>query len=252
MKPFLPALAAGCLLAALPTLAADEQAMADAARQTAMGMQKAHAGKVLAKIEKGGPVSAIGVCATIAPEVAAVVSRQNGWRVTRVSLKVRNPVLGAADAWEQQVLREFDERIARGRPGLDRARQILDCARKSPALVPAEALFKLDDVHFLPPIPDPGKFLCVGKNYRSHLEELTRTDLIKEMPDEPTGFVKISACLTGHDTEVERPATVSRLDYEPELVFVIGKPCYGGSRENAFDYLAGITILNDLTCRDTQ
>ncbi len=142
--------------------------------------------------------------------------------------------------------------LARGRPGLDRVRQLLDFARENPALVPAEALFKLDDVHYLPPIPDADKFLCVGKNYRSHLEELARTDLIKETPDEPTGFVKINACLTGHDTEVERPATVRRLDYEPELVFVIGKPCYGGNRENAFDYIAGITILNDLTCRDTQ
>jgi len=142
--------------------------------------------------------------------------------------------------------------LARGRPGLDRARQIIDFARENPALVPAEALFKLHDAQFLPPIPDPDKFLCVGKNYRTHLEELKRTDLIKEVPEEPTGFVKIDSCLTGHDTEVERPSTVSRLDYEPELVFVIGKPCYGGRRENAFDYIAGITILNDLTCRDTQ
>ncbi len=45
----------------------------------------------------------------------------------------------------------------------------------------------LQDVHFLPPVPDANKFLCVGKNYRTHLEELKRTDLIKELPSEPTG-----------------------------------------------------------------
>ena len=75
----------------------------------------------------------------------------------------------------------------------------------------------------LPPIGDAEKFLCVGKNYRSHLKELEANDLIKEKPEEPTGFIKLNACLTGHDTDVERPATVSRLDYEPELVFVIAR-----------------------------
>lgn len=114
MKPLRSALAAACLVAALPAFATDERAMTEAARQTAISMQKNLAGKLLAQIDKGGPASAIGVCATIAPEVASELSRQSGWRVTRVSLKVRNPVLGTPDAWEQQVLREFDERAARG------------------------------------------------------------------------------------------------------------------------------------------
>ena len=72
------------------------------------------------------------------------------------------------------------------------------------------------------------------------------------MPGEPTGFVKLNACLAGHDAEVERPASVTHLDYEPELVFVIGKHVHGGKKKDAFDCVAGITILNDLTCRDTQ
>jgi 2-keto-4-pentenoate hydratase/2-oxohepta-3-ene-1,7-dioic acid hydratase in catechol pathway len=112
--------------------------------------------------------------------------------------------------------------------------------------------YGLADIRFLPPIPDANKFLCVGKNYRTHLEELKRTDLIKEMPQEPTAFVKLNDCLTGHDGDVVRPPTVTHLDYEPELVFVIGKPAYQVKGDNALDYIAGITILNDLTCRDTQ
>ena len=64
--------------------------------------------------------------------------------------------------------------------------------------------------------------------------------------------MKILSSLTGHDTEVERPRTVSRLDYEPELVFVIGKPAYEAKAADAFEHVIGITILNDLTCRDTQ
>jgi 2-keto-4-pentenoate hydratase/2-oxohepta-3-ene-1,7-dioic acid hydratase in catechol pathway len=127
-----------------------------------------------------------------------------------------------------------------------------DALRRLERQIDGAASFALPEIRFLPPIPDANKFLCVGKNYRTHLEELKRTDLIKEMPQEPTGFIKINECLTGHDTDVVRPPTVTRLDYEPELVFVIGKPAYQVKADDAFSYVAGITILNDLTCRDTQ
>jgi 2-keto-4-pentenoate hydratase/2-oxohepta-3-ene-1,7-dioic acid hydratase in catechol pathway len=110
----------------------------------------------------------------------------------------------------------------------------------------------LEDVVFAPPIPDANKFLCVGKNYRTHLEELRKNDLIRELPNEPTGFIKLNDCLAGHEADVVRPPTVTRLDYEPELVFVIGSPAYQVKAEDAFSCVAGITLLNDLTCRDTQ
>src|ERR1700674_3028404 len=60
------------------------------------------------------------------------------------------------------------------------------------------------DITYLPPIPDADKFLCVGKNYRQHLEELRRNDLLAETPQEPTAFVKLNSCLTGHETQVKR------------------------------------------------
>ena len=62
----------------------------------------------------GGPDAAIKVCTQIAPELAAKFSLENGWRVTRVSLKTRNPLLGTPDIWEQQALQEFDVRVAKG------------------------------------------------------------------------------------------------------------------------------------------
>jgi 2-keto-4-pentenoate hydratase/2-oxohepta-3-ene-1,7-dioic acid hydratase in catechol pathway len=144
------------------------------------------------------------------------------------------------------------ELLALGPSGLGRVREILEAAKERESELPKGVLLAESEIRWLPPIGDAEKFLCVGKNYRSHLKELEANDLIKEKPEEPTGFVKINACLTGHDTDVERPATVSRLDYEPELVFVIGKPAYMVKEKDAFDYVAGITILNDLTCRDTQ
>lgn len=145
-------------------------------------------------------------------------------------------------ALPQQSMREL---LAAGPAGLEEVKRLLDKP-------PPGTLREMADILFLPPVPDAEKFLCVGKNYRSHLEELKRTDLIREMPGEPTGFVKLNTCLAGHEAEVERPASVTHLDYEPELVFVIGKPVHGAKKKDAFDCVVGITLLNDLTCRDTQ
>lgn len=116
----------------------------------------------------------------------------------------------------------------------------------------ADFLISDSQIEYLPPITDADKFLCVGKNYRAHLEELKRANLIKEIPQEPTSFVKLNSCLSGHNAEVIRPNGVTRLDYEPELVFVIGKRGLGVKKDRAFDYVMGVTILNDLTCRDLQ
>lgn len=65
-------------------------------------------------VTEGGPESAIKVCKDIAPAMAGDVSRLNGLRLTRVSLKVRNPLLGTPDAWEQKTLKEFEKRAAKG------------------------------------------------------------------------------------------------------------------------------------------
>ena len=103
--------------------------------------------------------------------------------------------------------------LALGDIGLKRARAVIEYATKNTTKLDKNTLAPDTDIRYLPPIPDADKFLCVGKNYRTHLEELKRNDLIKEMPGEPTGFVKLNSCLTGHDADVPRPATVSRLDY---------------------------------------
>ena len=142
--------------------------------------------------------------------------------------------------------------IAMGEAGMERARQLLAYAESAGSGLPPDTLLDLSSIDFLPPIPDADKFLCVGKNYRTHLEELKRTDLIREMPTEPTAFIKLNSCLTGHEAPVTRPEGIVRLDYEPELVFVIGKRALGVRKKEAFDYVAGITLLNDLTCRDLQ
>ncbi|MBL8362620.1 MAG: DUF3365 domain-containing protein [Rubrivivax sp.] len=71
-------------------------------------------GELLKAIEASGPLRAIVVCKYSVPEIASSISRRYGARVTRVSLTPRNPALGWGDAWEQRVLMQFDERVARG------------------------------------------------------------------------------------------------------------------------------------------
>ena len=86
-----------------------------AASRAAAGQLIQQLGAELRKeIEAGGPAQAISVCRTAAPEIAGKLSRQMGARVARVSLKTRNPLLGTPDAWEQQVLADFDRRAAAG------------------------------------------------------------------------------------------------------------------------------------------
>jgi 2-keto-4-pentenoate hydratase/2-oxohepta-3-ene-1,7-dioic acid hydratase in catechol pathway len=142
--------------------------------------------------------------------------------------------------------------LREGRGAFSRVQALAKAAQSAAGRFSA-AMYEERAIRFLPPIPDPDKFLCVGKNYRGHLEELKKNDLIKEMPEEVTGFVKLNSCLVGHNAKVAKPAVVARLDYEPELVFVIGRRALGVKNDLEIeDYVAGVTLLNDLTDRDMQ
>jgi hypothetical protein len=107
-------LSAAVALCALPASAQDEAARTDEARKLAGSLVQALGGKLQAAIKDGGPPAAIAVCASVAPQIAGELSRSNGARLTRVSLKVRNPLLGTPDAWEQNVLAAFEARLAKG------------------------------------------------------------------------------------------------------------------------------------------
>ena len=110
----------------------------------------------------------------------------------------------------------------------------------------------LDGVRLLPPLPDPSKFFCVGKNSRQHREELIANKMLTEIPTEPTGFIKLTDTMCGQDAAVARPDGISTLDYEPELVFVIGKRAHRVAKADALDHIAGITLFNDITAREIQ
>jgi 5-carboxymethyl-2-hydroxymuconate isomerase len=110
----------------------------------------------------------------------------------------------------------------------------------------------LGEVELLPPILNPPKIFCVGKNSRVHREELFRQNLLKEDPQEPTGFVKLVSTMVGQGAAVRRPNGITSLDYEPELAFVVSRPAYQVARADALSCIGGITVANDLTARAIQ
>jgi 2-keto-4-pentenoate hydratase/2-oxohepta-3-ene-1,7-dioic acid hydratase in catechol pathway len=169
----------------------------------------------------------------------------------RVSRRVLDLTAAAGVAGEAPPPTRMRDLLAAGRSAMKQVRKLYEQASADRDGF-AAALLDEREIRFLPPVPDADKFLCVGKNYRTHLEELKRNDLLAETPQEPTAFVKLNSCLAGHNAKVARPEGVVALDYEPELVFVIGKRALGAKKKDALDYVAGVTILNDLTDRDAQ
>jgi Protein of unknown function (DUF3365) len=85
-----------------------------AAQKTAGGFMQELGSAFKREMAAGGSVGAVKVCSEIAPSISGRISRETGWRVTRVGTRVRNPLLGMPDAWEQKVLADFETRAAKG------------------------------------------------------------------------------------------------------------------------------------------
>jgi hypothetical protein len=106
-------LAAACLLPA-SGLAQTQSELLTQSREVATSLLQQLGGRLRATLEEKGPEGSVPVCRNIAPDLAGQLSRETGWRVARVSLRTRNPLLGTPDAWEQKALAEFDRRAAAG------------------------------------------------------------------------------------------------------------------------------------------
>jgi 2-keto-4-pentenoate hydratase/2-oxohepta-3-ene-1,7-dioic acid hydratase in catechol pathway len=131
-------------------------------------------------------------------------------------------------------------------------------------VAPADALERerrgdpvpLASVALLPPLPAPTSIVCVGKNYLEHVGEVDTNlpGICKaEVPEVPLIFTKAPTSVVGHQGGIVFPAGVSdQVDYEGELGVVIGRRGAGISREEAYDYIFGYTIINDVTARDVQ
>jgi acylpyruvate hydrolase len=98
-----------------------------------------------------------------------------------------------------------------------------------------------------PVVPWPGKILCVGLNYRSHIQEMGR-----ELPQYPTLFAKYPEALIGPTDTIELAPESETVDWEAELAVVIGRAVRRASADEAAAAIAGFSVLNDVTMRDWQ
>jgi acylpyruvate hydrolase len=105
----------------------------------------------------------------------------------------------------------------------------------------------MSSVHRLPPIPNPEKIICVGLNYLDHTNE---SGFVQ--PDYPTLFTRVNSSLVGDGAPIIRPNVSEQLDYEGELVAVIGRGGRHIKRADALDHVAGYSIFNDASIRDYQ
>lgn len=110
-----------------------------------------------------------------------------------------------------------------------------------------DAAVPLDSVTLRPVVPAPDKVICVGLNYREHVAESLRDE-----PDYPVLFTKFASTLAGPYDALAAPRESAKIDYEGELVVVIGERARRVSKDDALNVVAGYSVANDLSMRDFQ
>jgi acylpyruvate hydrolase len=106
---------------------------------------------------------------------------------------------------------------------------------------------RIADLSYAPVVPRPGKIICVGLNYRSHIIEMGR-----DLPEYPTLFAKYPEALIGAFDPLTLPAESDQVDWEAELAVVVGRRVRHAGAAAASEAIAGYSIINDVTMRDWQ
>ena len=128
--------------------------------------------------------------------------------------------------------------LALGPQGLDAA---VTAARNAPESA------RLTNIEWLPPVPRPGKIICLGLNYADHAAEGGNA-----RPDYPSFFMRGATSLIGNEAGLIRPKVSDKLDFEAELAVIIGRRGRHLTSANALDVVAGYSCFNDGTLRDYQ
>jgi acylpyruvate hydrolase len=141
-----------------------------------------------------------------------------------------------------------DESVRQAARTVDAIREWQRTEKRNPTGARGEPLvFSLAEITLQAPVPRPGKIICMGNNYYSHTAEQNM-----KPSDIPLAFFKAPSAVVGPEAPIPYPRSTKLLDYEIELAVVIGTRGKDIPRENAFDYIAGYTILNDISARDLQ
>lgn len=113
--------------------------------------------------------------------------------------------------------------------------------------------YALEEVSFLPVIPNPGIILCVGLNTQSHFDEVGEAlGIFNDKPEQPWLFTRSARAQVGHGQTLEKPNGSPLYDYEGEIAVIIGKKGRFVTEDDALDYVAGYSCFNDGSLRDFQ
>jgi 2-keto-4-pentenoate hydratase/2-oxohepta-3-ene-1,7-dioic acid hydratase in catechol pathway len=126
-------------------------------------------------------------------------------------------------------------------------RQLLEAGDLTAVATAGGPSLPLSAITYRPVVPDPGKILCAGVNYRAHLAESGRA-----ATERPTVFSRYADSQVGHDQPLVAPAVSDRFDYEGELAAVIGTAGAAIAVEDALGHVAGYACYNDGSVRDWQ
>jgi 2-keto-4-pentenoate hydratase/2-oxohepta-3-ene-1,7-dioic acid hydratase in catechol pathway len=168
-----------------------------------------------------------------------LVTFEQGGR-TRIGALVDNDQVvdfGAAAPSLPQTMRGF---LGAGATAHTVAQQII-------AHAPASSLLRLADVKLRAPVPDPGKIICIGLNYRDHAAETNQP-----VPDYPTVFSKYGNAVNDPGGAILIPKVTNQVDYEAELGVVIGRRARHVSEADALSYVGGYLPFHDVSARDYQ
>lgn len=121
-------------------------------------------------------------------------------------------------------------------------------------------VYSADEIELQAPVPKPGKIMHTSCNFSAHLNELAGWSEPEWQShnwgdfhfEHPTGFLEAPSSVVPHGASVQVPHFTKQLDYEIEVGIIIGKTAFRVSKEDALDYVAGLTIFNDLSARDIQ
>jgi acylpyruvate hydrolase len=130
--------------------------------------------------------------------------------------------------------------IRAGAPAFAAAAQVVRTARPS-------SRHELAELRFLAPIQNPGKIICLGLNYADHAKEGGHAK-----PEYPSFFMRCATSLVAHGEPMLRPQASIQLDYEAELVAVVGRTARHVAKDKALDCIAGYSCFNDGSVRDYQ
>ncbi len=112
--------------------------------------------------------------------------------------------------------------------------------------------YQLNEIEFLPVIPDPTHIFCIGTNYADHLQEAIDAGLPRSKTDHPPLFLRFADTLVGHNQPLLKSPQVNQLDYECELAVIIGKPGRYIAEDQALNHVAGYSCFNEASARDWQ